>query len=343
MDTGLIVGKFFPFHKGHLELIKYGKENCQKLIVLMCLEDRFQYPKNYFENISQELKELDSSIIFKVLPEKSYLKYSYSDQDEEVSRAWARAIFENIRHMSHTGFHLNPRELGQAFITKVNKVFSSEVYGDNFAKHLGAEHIVFELERETISISGTQIREDLISNWDYLTDSSKKSFQRRLVVTGIEGSGKTTFIKTLSEILKPSLVVPEYGAQYCKEFKYPETEDEFEYIRKTQGYLEQVISNQLTPFVICDTNWLTTDSYESFSRGFTDSELKNHPDLYLLLTKVKDGFSTYQSRLPERERLVLKGILESKVRNSGIPILEEKAFSLDKLKELLTYKFIKDE
>ena len=35
MITGLTLGKYMPFHKGHMALIDYAKSNCDKLIVLV--------------------------------------------------------------------------------------------------------------------------------------------------------------------------------------------------------------------------------------------------------------------------------------------------------------------
>ena len=42
MTTGLIVGKFYPFHKGHDYLINFAKKRVGKLVVVVCeREDQY--------------------------------------------------------------------------------------------------------------------------------------------------------------------------------------------------------------------------------------------------------------------------------------------------------------
>ena len=38
MITGLVLGKFMPFHKGHMALIDYAKSNCDKLIIFLAAD-----------------------------------------------------------------------------------------------------------------------------------------------------------------------------------------------------------------------------------------------------------------------------------------------------------------
>ncbi len=36
MKRGLVLGKFSPLHKGHIELINYARQHCGELTVLIC-------------------------------------------------------------------------------------------------------------------------------------------------------------------------------------------------------------------------------------------------------------------------------------------------------------------
>ena len=40
METGLVIGKFLPPHLGHIKLIEFASQYCDKLIVLICSSDK---------------------------------------------------------------------------------------------------------------------------------------------------------------------------------------------------------------------------------------------------------------------------------------------------------------
>jgi len=44
MRTGLVLGKFMSIHLGHLALIRYARRHCDRLLVLVCANDREPIP-----------------------------------------------------------------------------------------------------------------------------------------------------------------------------------------------------------------------------------------------------------------------------------------------------------
>ena len=75
MLNGLIIGKFMPLTKGHIGLIDFGIENCDRLIVAVCtlksepIEGslRYNWVKKYYENN----KKVEVVHITKELPSPS--------------------------------------------------------------------------------------------------------------------------------------------------------------------------------------------------------------------------------------------------------------------------------
>lgn len=310
METGLVVGKFIPLHLGHLGLINFAKENSDKVVIIMCLEDKYNYPKGYIENLVRGL-EKDKKVKVKIMPQQDSLNYEYDNTDEVVSKEWAECIKGKLAKKNIV----------------IDKVFSSESYGKNFSKHLGAKNCIYDIDRTTVNVSGTSLRKNLVENWELLSEISKKSFQKHVVVTGVEGTGKTTFIKCIMKHLSTKAVsVPEYGASFCITNGYPETKEDFQRIREVQIYTEDLLKAQNTPYVISDTDWRTTDSYESFYCGYKDSYLHRNPDLYILLDNIKDNYSTNENRLPKTERLVLRDILLRKILDSNSPVKTPEEF-----------------
>src|ERR1700752_5138403 len=92
MDSvGLVLGKFMPFHNGHIELIRFAAARVKRLILLICAHKsepipgitRQQWARQIFSkgNIDIHLMEYDSGI----LPDTSV-------STPEVSRLWAEFL-----------------------------------------------------------------------------------------------------------------------------------------------------------------------------------------------------------------------------------------------------------
>lgn len=174
MKKGLIIGKFLPVHKGHEYLIEYALQRCDKLYILFAAE---------------ECEPIDSTkrgIWLTRLYGDNTKIHIYTDifkhpgiYGDELSRWWGNRI--NSRY------------------GKFDVVFSSESYGEEFAKTLGAENDVCDLNRETVPISASVIREKPYTYWNYISDPAKPHFVKRICIVGTESTGKTTLCQQLAE------------------------------------------------------------------------------------------------------------------------------------------------
>src|SRR5262249_51027668 len=92
-------------------------------------------------------------------------------------------------------------------------VFTSESYGDELARRLGARHILWDLSRQRVPISATDIRENPYANWQYLPPPVRAYFTRRVVIYGPESVGKTTLAERLASHYQTAWV-PEFARGY---------------------------------------------------------------------------------------------------------------------------------
>ena len=188
MTTGLIIGKFLPPHRGHAHLIETALAQVDRLIVLVCSLKREEIPG-------------------------------------ERRVAWLGEMFPavDVRHHADENPsepHEHPRfwELWTASITRLvptppDLVFSSESYGDELARRLGARHVLVDRERRAVPISGERVRADPIGCWEFLPECVRPEYVRRVVVTGPESTGKTTLARRLAEHFATAWV-PEYARGY---------------------------------------------------------------------------------------------------------------------------------
>lgn len=200
-------------------------------------------------------------------------------------------------------------------------VFTSEQYGEAWARALGCEHVLVDLQREHVPVSGTAIRANPVAQWDLLTAAGKEHYARRVVLVGSESTGKSTLALHLAQ-LHGAPCVTEYGRELCEkqllcatetrhttatereretesgergESAVPEyewTDADFEDILRTQAARENAAARASPQgLVLCDTNiFATLIWYERYMarpvpaalRAIFD-ELYVPPALYVLL------------------------------------------------------------
>jgi HTH-type transcriptional repressor of NAD biosynthesis genes len=134
---GLIVGKFYPPHRGHKHLIDTARAEVDELFVIACRREG-EVPAG--ELRAEWLREIHPDVRV-ILFDDTY--------DAQDSRVWA----EN-----------SVRLLGGA----PDVVFTSEEYGDEFARHLGCRHVQVDRARAAVPVSGTRVRRDPLGCWEFL-------------------------------------------------------------------------------------------------------------------------------------------------------------------------------
>jgi len=193
----------------------------------------------------------------------------------------------------------------------VTAVFSSEEYGDELARRLGARNVVVDATRSLEPISATHIRADLVANWEQLAEPARGGLSTPVVVIGAESSGKTTLSRALADVLRArggahglTRWVPEHGRPFTIDKlgaarasagvdgrPLPTMNDlvwtsgEFESIARTQNRLEDVASRIGGPVLMCDTDSFATaiwhERYLGVRSPAVDALARHHP-LYLL-------------------------------------------------------------
>lgn len=144
MITGLTLGKFAPFHKGHQFLIETALKSVDRLIVIV-----YDAPKQTKVPLA-----IRAEWIKALYPETIVLVADQVPKDEGYTEAIQQ---------KHVAYILS---LVQAY--KVDFFFSSEPYGEKMSKALGAKNVLVDHARVFLNISGTEIRKDIDAYRAYL-------------------------------------------------------------------------------------------------------------------------------------------------------------------------------
>lgn len=269
MTRGLVIGKFYPFHKGHSYLIDYAMERSDEVTVLVCNSPEYSIPAHTRQ---KWIQHVHPEATVRIIPDIG------NDDDSE---AWAR---HTLAFLGYTP----------------DVVFSSEDYGVTYAAYMKTSHHMVDKNRTHVPISGTRVRHDRIKHWGYLDHPTRADLAVRIVVVGAESTGTTTLSSGLAKALGVPWV-PEYGRMYSEGMihtKYVWSDDDFVHIATMQQMMERHMAAHSNGMIICDTNATATTIWqERYMNRSTEAvrvvASQDHADLYIVTSDdipfVQDG------------------------------------------------------
>jgi HTH-type transcriptional regulator, transcriptional repressor of NAD biosynthesis genes len=271
MIRGVVIGKFYPPHRGHAYLIETAFSQVDQLFIIICgKKDETIPPQLRYTWLKEMYPKAQVMLIEDI----------YDPNDSEL---WARNTIQWL-----------------GFVPDI--VFTSEDYGVAYAAFLGSKHVLVDKARKAFPISGTKVRENPYSSWEYLTPPVKAYFAKRICIVGAESTGTTTLAKDLANHYKTAWV-PEFGRLYY-EGRVPTkgsekwTTQEFEFIAQEQNKVEDQLASVCNEILICDTDSFATTLWHTRYVGHKSKEVEKFArgrkyDLYILtdidIPFVQDG------------------------------------------------------
>lgn len=304
MKTAFVFGKFLPFHLGHLAMMEYALTKCDVLKVLVCGSDR--EPITAMTRVNWVKASFPEGGRVEVIP-VTYLESELpntSVSSRDVSRAWAERF--------------------KLLVPNASILVTSEPYGDYVAEYMGIVHLSFDFERKIIPISATDIRMDILKNWDYLPLGVKRHFSKKIVILGTESTGKTTLAQQLAAHFKTGFVA-ETAREIIKHSNHFNINDLYQ---TAYEHARRIVSAQLEPpaALFIDTDVHITQSYsKQYFQQYLALEdwvyAANRADLYLYLNNdvahVQDG-----TRLNEQGRDMMELSHRNTLDYYGISLVE---------------------
>lgn len=285
---GLVLGKFLPYHKGHEHLIRTARAQVDELIVLVC-------------SLGGE-------------PIPGALRFRWVRDTHPDCRVIHVAEEVPQEPSEHPEFWPIWTDLIRRHAGDVDIVCTSESYGDELGRRIGARHVAVDVARAAVPVSGTAVRADPMRNWRYIPRVVRPHYARRVALLGAESTGKSTLSDKLAERFQ-TVWVPEYGRPYCETIR-PALDLELgdlEAIAWGQATWEDEYAAQANRVLICDTELHTTatwcDVLLGVRPGWLDAAARaRHYDLMLLLTPEvpwhDDGTRVLRDRRIEHTELL---------------------------------------
>ena len=203
-SVGVVFGKFYPLHTGHIYLIQRACSQVDELHIIMGYDD----PRD------RELFEKSAMSQQPTVPDRlRWLLQTFKYQKNIRIHAFNEEGMEPYPH----GWDVWSRGI-RAFMNEKgiepNWIYTSEE-GDapQYLDHLGIETVLIDPKRTFMNISGGQIRENPFRYWEYIPTEVKPFFVRTVAILGGESSGKSTLVNKLSNIFNTTSAW-EYGRDY---------------------------------------------------------------------------------------------------------------------------------
>lgn len=277
--SGLVLGKFFPPHKGHIYLIDNAIENSEKVHVIVCHNTKQNIPGILRVEALKEIYKNNQNVMIYSGDDSDMPQYDYECQTlDEFYSYWVPFVYKHI--------------------DKLDVVFTSEDYGDDFAKYLGIQHHLVDKERKKYPISGTKIRTNPLENWKFIPNEIKPYFVKRIVLMGPESVGKSTLTINLAKYFETNYV-EEWGRTVFENNGNSISINDFIPISKVRQEIEDIKIKESNKLLFCDTEDITTylfskmyypESYQQIESYFLKVlDKKENYDLYLLLKPDCEG------------------------------------------------------
>ncbi len=293
---GVVVGKFYPPHLGHNHLIDTALRHCDTVDVLVVDNPNYAIPSRLRV---RWLQKQHPHANIHIIPD--------IEKDDD-SPAWA------LHTITFLGY-------------APDIVYSSEPYGKTWAEAMGCRHVDVDIDRETVPISGTKVRQDLLDSWQYLSDPVKAGLALRIVVLGAESTGTTTLARDLAAALHVPWV-PEVGRYYTESIMttdYQWNDADFYRIGQLQQTYENEIAIRSDGVIVCDTNAVATELWQRRYVGRTTRAMKDiaaddKVDLYIItgdeIPFVQDG-----TRDGEHIRHQMHRWFLAHIKKTGVPFI----------------------
>lgn len=289
---GLVIGKFYPPHVGHHLLIRAAAAASERVTVLVLAHPVESIPLEDRVRWLREVHALDANVTIHGATDPHPVDYG----DDAV---W--------------DLHVQVMREAAAEVTAepITAVFSSEPYGPELARRLGAVAVEVDPGRTLCPVSATAFRSDPVAEWEHVEEPVRGELARRVVVIGAESTGTTTVARALRDRLhqrggvhRSTQWVPEHGRDFTvgklladraravvSGAEPPAMDelvwrtDEFVAIARRQNALEDQAARRGGPVLVCDTDSFATGIWHERYLGAADpvvDALGRHHPLYLL-------------------------------------------------------------
>lgn len=321
--VGVIFGKFYPVHTGHINMIYEAFSKVDLLHVVVCTDTE------------RDLKLFQESKMKRMPTNQDRLRWM-----QQIFKYQQKQIF--IHHLNEEGIPSYPNgweawaERVKALFEQKNihptMVFSSEVQDKApYEKYLDLEVVLVDPVRERFNVSATKIRNNPFQYWRFIPKEVRPFFVKTIAILGGESSGKSVLVSKLANVFNTTS-----AWEYGREFVFEQLGGD-EQAMQYSDYPQMALGHQryvdyamkhAHKVAFIDTDYITTQAfciqYEGKAHPFLDSMIREYPfDVTILLSNntkwVDDGLRSLGS---QKQRQRFQALLKKLLEKHHVPYIE---------------------
>ena len=320
---GVIFGKFYPVHTGHINMIYEAFSKVDEVHVVVC-SDTERDLKLFYDSKMKRMPTVQDRLrwmqqIFKYQKNQIFIHHLVEDGIPSYPNgweSWSNAVKKLLKEKN----------------VKPTLVFSSEIQDKApYEKYLGLDVSLVDPQRKFFNVSATKIRTNPFHYWKFIPKEVRPFFAKTIAILGGESSGKSVLVNKLATVFNTTSAW-EYGREYVFE-QLGGDEQAMQYSDYPQMALgqQQYINYAVRhahKVAFVDTDFITTQAfciqYEGKAHPFLDSMIREYPfDVTILLNNntqwVDDGL---RSLGDAKERQRFQQLLKKLLDKYNVPYIE---------------------
>lgn len=266
-NRSVVIGKFYPPHRGHKYLIDTATSRSHHVTVIVCAKPADTIPG---ELRAEWLREIHPTTTVMVIDDRF---------DPDDSSVWADNTI---------------RWLG----SPPDAVFSSEDYGAPYAQLMGCAHVQVDKPRITVPCSATMVRSAPWEQWHFLEPPVRAWYAKRVCVVGTQSAALAALLAEHFQTVHVPDYAREYAAQRETRGNSVWDAEEFLHIAAVQRHREDLAARDANRLVICESS--TVALMESHRRrcGVDRDGIaaERHYDYHLLTSR--DLYPWFEATFP---------------------------------------------
>ncbi|SET30685.1 multifunctional transcriptional regulator/nicotinamide-nucleotide adenylyltransferase/ribosylnicotinamide kinase NadR [Thorsellia anophelis] len=205
-NEGVIFGKFYPLHTGHVYLIQRAASQVDKLHIILCHDE--PRDKKLFDESKMSKQPTVSDRLRWLLQTFKYQQNIKIHLFNEIGiepypngwQGWSEKVKEFLNEQAIIPDFIYSSERGDA--QKYKELFNAQTH-------------LIDPDRQFMPISGERIRLNPFKYWEYIPTEVKPFFVRTVAVIGAEQTGKSTLVNKLANTFNTTS-----AWQYYKEYLF---------------------------------------------------------------------------------------------------------------------------
>ena len=321
--VGIIFGKFYPVHTGHLNMIYEAFSQADELHIVVCSETK-RDTHLFHDSRMKKMPTVQDRLrwmqkIFQYDSPKIQVHHLVEDSIPPYPEGWFEWASRVKKLYKKLGF-------------TPSIVFSSEVQDEiNYKKYLDLDTILVDPEKLFFNISATKIRNQPFKYWSFIPKEVRPFFSKTIAILGGESSGKSALVNKLSLVFNTTSAW-EYGRQYVFEHLGGDEQalQYTDYPRIANGHLRYIefAVRQAQRVAFVDTDYITTQAfclqYEGREHPFLEAMIKEYPfDVTILLKNntewIDDGLRSLGG---EKQRQDFHNLIKKLLKKHQIDYIE---------------------